>query len=289
MHEKLREALVAAGLEPEYQVAGTENYRCACPNCGSHDNLNVRWNARKKRIEAHCWSCGSNSLYAEKTRIVRRKKPFDTAATPVKTAVRNPDARCVKTYEYTDDEGKAWVRKLRYEPALVATAPDGTFAKKDFFFKYRKEVVAKNTGNLFVTWGGRPQGFDRNFLYAYPRVIETVANGGIIFLVDGEKDADALNAAESSDCATCCPFGDRAFPPWAVEQLAGAKIVVIADKDQTGYKSALAKAKLLRKQTCAIAVAAVGKDTYDHYASGGTYRTMYKLPVAELIKRAEGK
>ncbi len=288
MNDKLRQALDAAGIEPEYQLG--ENYRCPCPNCGSHDNLNVRWNTKLKKIEAHCWSCGSNSLYADRPiKLRKRSAPPSDSLSPVKSAVRNPDAQLVKVYEYTDGEGKVWVRKQRYEPALIARRPDGTPGKKDFFFKYRKEIVARNTGNLFVTWGGRPQGFSQYYLYAYPRVLATVSAAGVVFLVDGEKDADAFNAAEtdSSACATCCPFGDRAFPPWAVAQLAGARIVVIADRDTTGYRSALAKAKLLRKQTYAIAEAAVGKDTFDHYSAGGTYRTMVKVPVKTLIERAK--
>lgn len=294
MHTKLQLALEAAGLEPEYQLGA--DYRCPCPNCGSHDNLAVRWNSVTNRVQAHCWSCGSHSLYPEKELQLKLKRkeqqPKESVAEPPK-ATFNPDAELVETYYYTDPHGKCWTQKHRYQPALRSRDSSGAFDRKDFLFEYREErvTIGRTSGNEYrtVAWvSKKPLGFSQNYIYAFPLVLSAISRDEFVFLVDGEKDADEFNRCETSPVATCAPFGDKAFPQWAVAQLSGAKLVIVADRDAVGYRSALEKAKLLRKQTYAIAEASVGKDTYDHYRSGGTYRSMIKLPVAELIERAKG-
>lgn len=288
MHKKLKLALEAAGIEPEYQLG--ENYRCPCPNCGSHDNLAVRWNTEQHRVQAYCWSCSNRSLYPESNS--NRPQPNSSAAKKVCVGPEcNPEARLVCRYSYTDATGKCWTRKERYEPASQARNLDGSFKKKDFCIEYREErtTVGRPSGKTYhtVAWcTKKPVGFTQDYIYAYPRFLHAVSSGEYVFLVDGEKDADVLLAAGYS--ATCAPNGDGSLPQWAVRQLIDAKIVVVCDRDKTGYTSAWKKAGLLRGQVYTFLESAVGKDTYDHYAAGGDLSSMVRISAHELYRRSIG-
>ncbi|NUK01783.1 AAA family ATPase [Streptomyces lunaelactis] len=111
--------------------------------------------------------------------------------------------------------------------------------------------------------------------YRLPEVLTAIANGSTtVYVTEGEKDADAL--AAKGVVATCCGAGD--WTDAHSEHLRYAsEVVVIADKDEAGYRKAEQAAQSLERAGVLVSVveAAVGNDVSDHLAAG--------LGVAELV------
>ena len=137
-------------------------------------------------------------------------------------------------------------------------AADGTIA-------FRKLRGRDKTGKK-TFWIERPDGkggwikgtkdkngnslVDTSILYRLPEVIEAVAQGYEIVCVEGEKDADRLWSIGIP--ATCNAHGaadatKNQQPKWKAEhseQVRGALILVIPDRDNAGYAHAEATCKL---------------------------------------------
>jgi putative DNA primase/helicase len=105
-------------------------------------------------------------------------------------------------------------------------------------------------------------------LYRLPQVLEAVANDQTIYLVEGEKDVHALESI--GVVATTAPMGAGSFHKVDPSPLAGAHIVIVADKDAAGTKYAAAALEILLPLGCAVQVvhAKFGKDAADHVAAG---------------------
>ena len=77
-------------------------------------------------------------------------------------------------------------------------------------------------------------------LYRLPEVIEAVERGEIIWLVEGEKDADRL--VKAGLCATTWPGGAKSKGfKWNrnySKSLGGARVAVIPDNDAAGIATA---------------------------------------------------
>ena len=110
-----------------------------------------------------------------------------------------------KTYDYTDANGNLIFQVCRYKP-------------KDF----RQRRPDGRGGWIWNLNGINP------ILYNLPQVIK--ANE--IFIVEGEKDADSLNALELA--ATTCPMGVKKWRDEYNEPLKGKNIILIPDNDQVG-------------------------------------------------------
>jgi 5S rRNA maturation endonuclease (ribonuclease M5) len=112
----------------------------------------------------------------------------------------------------------------------------------------------------------------RRVLYRLPAVIKAIANGDTIYIVEGEKDADA--GARAGVCATTCAMGAGKWNRKDYsETLRDARsIVIVADDDPEGEKHADQVARHLRRYgnggEITITKAAEGKDLFDHLAAG---------------------
>jgi hypothetical protein len=140
-----------------------------------------------------------------------------------------------------------------------------------------------------------PAAGDR-LLYRLPEVVAAIAAGRPVFLVDGEKDADALVAA--GQVATTAPFGSPAanaeqvgkkWLPQYTETVRGADLVIVVDWDSvkkglSGQRYAL----YLQQQLTGVANrvqlvrAATGKDAADHLAAGHGVDELVPVEAAEL-------
>lgn len=132
-------------------------------------------------------------------------------------------------------------------------------------------------------------------LYRLPEVLAAARAGGRVFVVEGEKDADAL--AEAGEVATCNPGGadNGRGGKWRREHtaaLAGAVVVIVADRDAAGYGHAefvrgeLAAAGAVR--AVRVVEAAIGKDPADHLAAGRVPAEFVVIdPAAKLAALAE--
>jgi hypothetical protein len=85
----------------------------------------------------------------------------------------------------------------------------------------------------------------RKVLYRLPEVRRTAEAGGRVYLVEGEKDADAVH--QLGLCATTNPHGAGTWSPEYSEMLRGASnIIIVADNDKPGQEHARAVADSLR-------------------------------------------
>ena len=92
----------------------------------------------------------------------------------------------------------------------------------------------------------------RRVLYSLPRVIEAVAAGRTIYVVEGEKDVHAIERA--GEVATCNPGGAGKWREDYSAALAGAKVVVadrmVADAPATERQH---RTRGIHQETCRIA------------------------------------
>lgn len=112
-------------------------------------------------------------------------------------------------------------------------------------------------------------GDTRRVLYRLPELRTECELGARIYVTEGEKDAEALVAAGA--CATCNPMGAGKWQDDYAESLTGAShVVIVADKDEAGYKHAEQVRASLERHGLAVEVveAAKGKDAHDHLTAG---------------------
>lgn len=104
--------------------------------------------------------------------------------------------------------------------------------------------------------------------YRLPQVIEAVAAGETVFIVEGEKDVHALDRA--GYWATTNPGGASKWRSDYDRYFAGADVVVVADRDTTGRAHARDVVDRLSRVTDQVRLveAAEGKDVSDHFAAG---------------------
>jgi replicative DNA helicase len=149
----------------------------------------------------------------------------------------------VEAYRYADERGRVLFEVVRFEPKdFRQRRPDGRY------------------GIAGV----------RRVLYRLPQVLAAVQAGTTVYVVEGEKDVHALERAGL--VATCNPMGAGKWRAEYAESLRGARVVVIADRDEPGREHAHAVARSLRGVAASVEVveAAVGKDASDHLAAGKT-------------------
>lgn len=186
---------------------------------------------------------------------------------PRKAADRSAVRRIVATFGYADEDGKLLFEVVRFAP-------------KDF--RQRRP-----DGRGGWTWR---LGDVRRVLYRLPELLAAVAAGRVVWIVEGEKDADALRALPGM-VATCSPAGAGKWRPAYAETLRGADVVVVADKDDAGRKHAEQVVGSLLEVAHSIEVrqAGHGKDAADHLAGGGhswdfelVAQPLPRTPPAEL-------
>ncbi|WP_352429730.1 toprim domain-containing protein [Thermoflexus sp.] len=117
-------------------------------------------------------------------------------------------------------------------------------------------------------------------LYRLPAVVEAVRRGDTVFLVEGEKDADAL--ASLGLTATTNPQGGGKWRDEYAEVLRGARVVILPDNDNTGKKHAEQVARSLHGKAAEVRVLELPGlppkgDVSDWLAAGGTREELERL------------
>lgn len=108
-------------------------------------------------------------------------------------------------------------------------------------------------------------------LYNLPAVLDAAKNGDRIYVVEGEKDAKRLNSMGL--VATTNPNGSSEWLPEYTDDLAGAEVVVVADRDEAGYRHAAKVASSLKGKAKSVRVVQAkvtgkGADVSDHLDAG---------------------
>ncbi len=143
------------------------------------------------------------------------------AATARHTPPRpGPVGREAVAYDYTDGEGALLYQAVRFEPkGFRQRRPDGASG---------------------WVWG---LGDTPRVLYRLPEVLAAVEKGRPVYVVEGEKDADAL--ATLGLCATCNPMGAGKWQDAYSQDLTGASVALLPDNDAPGRDHAQAVARSL--------------------------------------------
>lgn len=201
---------------------------------------------------------------------VAKATPLRAAPEPSKRSERVAD------YLYRDAGDEAVARKVRFEPGFDGRSKSFSWEVPDERGGWR---TAKGEGNPRV-------------LYRLPELLAALDAGDTVYFVEGEKDADTLDKAGA--VATCNPEGANA-KAWRevgyAETFRSARgdVRVIADRDEIGYRFAVAVLDSLR----AVGVAArcfearKGKDASDHLAADFALDDLVEVDPAERLADGE--
>ncbi|MGW0640438.1 toprim domain-containing protein [Nocardia salmonicida] len=115
--------------------------------------------------------------------------------------------------------------------------------------------------------------------YQLPQVLETIAEGGVVYVVEGEKDVAA--AASAGLTATTNAGGAMSWSAEHAKWLTGAStVVIVADHDTAGYRRADRVMSSLDGLVGRVRVvqAATGKDLHDHLQLGHEIADLVPIP-----------
>jgi hypothetical protein len=158
-----------------------------------------------------------------------------------------PHGDAVAVYDYTDEQGNLLSQVLR------------TMDKQ---FPQRAPDPSKKSGWRWNTAGVR------RVPYRLPNLIAAVGAGQIVYVVEGEKDAQSIERAGA--VATSSPGGAGKWRDEYDIWFTGAEVIIVADRDQPGREHAAdvhAHLKPVAKSVVIVEPAA-GKDVSDHLAAG---------------------
>jgi hypothetical protein len=174
-------------------------------------------------------------------------------------AVTNGQPRLAKTYTYTDERGaplytvERWASPKTFRPCAL----DG---------HYRRPAPADEV------------------LYNLPAVAKMRAEGGTVYIVEGEQDVDTLT--DFGLVGTSAMSGaDQPWLPQFSEALAGCDVVIVGDNDKPGR----ARARRLYKELAPYTkrrravVARFGKDISDHLWAGYDLDLLQPLPSESAL------
>lgn len=206
--------------------------RCPCHNDGTASLSIARGKKQDLIVRCHA-GCSS----ADILQVITLTAPAATTTTEVKQESAAQHPRIVASYEYRDAQGNAVAVKRRMEP-------------KSFTWMAYDSAEHRMRAGL-------PEGGQTNVpLYNLPDVLAQVAAQQIVFVVEGEKDADNLRF--HGYVATCNPEGasgaGSAYTEERWEPLRGALVVVLPDNDEPGEKHAQRVADTLLSVAKAVKV-----------------------------------
>jgi hypothetical protein len=142
-----------------------------------------------------------------------------------------PLRRIVAEYDYTDEAGELLFQVVRFEP-------------KDF--RQRRPDPQSRDG-----WSWSIKGV-RQVPYQLRRVVDAIAAGVPVFIVEGEKDVDAL--ARHEIVATCNAMGAGKWPAELAPLFKGADVVILPDNDDAGRNHAAVVASGLQSHAKRVRV-----------------------------------
>jgi hypothetical protein len=235
--------------------------RAACPiHKGQRESFAVN-------VETGQWFCHSQcgrggSIFDFETELTGSNGKEARDAVLQLAGHLEQERRLVATYDYTDEQGKLLYQTVRYEP-------------KDF--KQRRPDGAGGwIWNLKNT---------RLVLYRLPAVLKAP----VVFVVEGEKDADALT--ELGVVATTSPLGAGKWRSQYSEVLRGKQVFIIPDADEKGRQHAQGALGSIRgvAAACKLVPLPEAKDAAQWLARGGTLDALTALCERETPPEPAGK
>lgn len=166
--------------------------------------------------------------------------------------------RIVATYDYRDETGSLLFQVVRYQP-------------KDF--RQRRPDPKAADGWSWSTKGLRQVPYRLADIFS-------LEGRGTVFIVEGEKDADAL--ASIGLVATCNAGGARKWSDDLAPYFAGLEVVLLPDNDDAGRSHANAVAASIRGHAASVRTLELPDlppkgDVSDWLRSGGTAEELHAL------------
>lgn len=213
---------------------------------------------------------GVLDLIQRETGLVGRKEAFtwltrhgfaDDNQPATRTHRAPPLGREIASYDYLDEAGELLFQVVRFEP-------------KDF-----RQRSRDSTGK----WTASVRGV-RQVPYRLPDLLETLAVGNLIFIVEGEKDVENLRALGIP--ATCNAGGAGKWHAEFAPYFRDADVVVLQDHDSAGLKHVQEVARSLKDVAARVRVVDLWRwwpeippkgDISDWIANGGTADQLYTI------------
>jgi hypothetical protein len=168
----------------------------------------------------------------------------------------------IAVYPYHDATGQVIHETVRYAPKT---------------FKQRRPDLVNPGAYVWSLKGITP------VLYHLPAVLTAIRSQTLVYIVEGEKDAEALAALGL--VATCNPMGANKWRTPYSTMLQGARCVILPDNDEPGHKHAIAVATSLYEKAEGVKILHLpglpGKgDVSDWLQAGGTREALEHLAKA---------
>ena len=178
-------------------------------------------------------------------------------------------ARIAATYDYPDADGQVLFQVVRMEPKT---------------FRQRRPDPKATDG---WSWSMKGQAL---VPYRLPELLEAVASEVVVFVVEGEKDVDALRLRGIP--ATCNPMGAGKWSDDLTRWFAGANLVILPDNDDAGRRHRdLVAGKLegvaTRIRTLDLPNLEPKGDVSDWLDAGGSAEELYHLVETAALAPGE--
>ncbi len=220
--------------------------RCPCRNDDNNPSLHVG-QGRDGRVLVTCHRGGGCDL----PQICDAMGLSVNDLFPPKERRPDEKPKLLATYDYRDVDGDLLFQKQRF------VYSDG---KKTF-----RQRRPRGNGGWEYSLGDTPK-----VLYRLPQVAAAAASGEMVFVVEGEKDADTLVAC--GHVATTNPGGAGKWLDLHTQALVGADVWVVRDNDDPGAAHAVEVCEALKAAGIKVTLLAPPdghKDVTDFFDAGG--------------------
>ena len=246
--------------------------RCPCRNDDMNPSLSIG-QGNDGRVLATCHRGGGCSLdqICDAMKLKKQdlfpKKDEEPTKVKVTSEKLSKSLSLIATYDYRDALGELLFQKQRFVDEN---------GKKTF-----RQRKPDGNGGWSYQLGEVPR-----VLYRLPQIANAVANNEVIWVVEGEKDADTL--VDAGYHATTMPNGAGTWTEMHTETLSGANVVICSDNDEPGRKHALDVSKNLTDAGCHVTLVIPPKgykDVTDLYEDGKSVTDLdsFKDSVEEQI------
>jgi 5S rRNA maturation endonuclease (ribonuclease M5) len=187
-----------------------DQYQAKCP---AHNDKHNSFSVKKKndKINFHCHAgCSSEAILSA---MGLRWKDIYLDDGPGQHQKNKQKKKIVNTYDYRDKEGNLLYQVVRFKP-------------KSF-------MQRRPAGQNKWKWG---LGNVDRILYNLPAVLKAAKENKLVFLVEGEKDAD--NLIDLGLTATTAAMGAGNWRSNYTKSLTGADVIIIPDHDGPGIEHA---------------------------------------------------
>jgi hypothetical protein len=232
---------------------GRGEYAACCPAHEDKDpSLNLKQEGDRVLVKCQAGCATADIMSALGLGMTDLFLPSDKPSATV-------PAKIVATYNYEDEGGELLYQVVRLEPKS---------------FRQRH-----NNGGGDWTWN---MDGVRRVLYHLPDLLAEVRP---VYLVEGEKDADALWTW--GEVATTSPGGANNWRPEYANSLAGKHVIVVPDKDGPGFQYAKEVIRSLEGKAQSIRVIILPgekvKDVSDWLDQGGDIQTLEGMAQSPAV------